>query len=47
MYNLLNERLPVGEHQLRLSPPSLPAGLYLLQIKAGETVHYKKVLKVD
>jgi len=40
---LVNEVLPAGSHSIQWNPVNLSSGLYIVQLKAGETVFNQKI----
>jgi hypothetical protein len=43
---LINEVLPAGEHEVELNVNDLPNGLYMIRVRSGNRVEYKKLLVV-
>ncbi len=39
-----SEEIPMGKYQARWAPTDLPAGLYLVQLKAGEKINHKSAV---
>ncbi|TND09202.1 MAG: 5'-nucleotidase domain-containing protein [Bacteroidetes bacterium] len=43
--SLLNDKVSAGQHTVDWNSPAVPSGLYFLQVKAGDFVINKKILK--